>query len=442
MSNQKVDVSELIDLIDQQDKVSANSKSALKKRLETYERSTKNLKTHSKHTQEKLEKEAAYDLANTEISKWQETVSSNRSAAQLDLTRDQVPLPTLEAIASAPSDNPLRGQIDKALGVSQEVEVIDNSKERAKNRSDMFHQYLKQKRTAKIKSKLYHKIKKKQKLRNQVPLDEEELKDKEEKLRIQERITLKHTKSKFKQSVLRYAKNDKDKRNELLAQNEALKQRILNTSKLNSEGALTFGSSSEDEELLVESLENKGILGMKFMQNSTKREREEEVPEPESRFKFSGQEQPNKKPKQQNPKQQELINQAFELDEMEEIDQVAAEEWAKEEEEKQLKEPKPKAGWGSWAGAGIQPLQTQTGPKVFKTNKVILNQERDKRAAQYYVKEVPFPYRNAKQYEAVHRIPVGKEWNSRRVHQQLTAPEVVTRRGEIIVPISTEQRTN
>jgi Uncharacterized conserved protein len=64
------------------------------------------------------------------------------------------------------------------------------------------------------------------------------------------------------------------------------------------------------------------------------------------------------------------------------------------------------------------------------------NDERDKRASKYLVKKIPFPYKTSKQFDSVQKIPIGKEWNAKRVYQKQIAPEVLTRAGEIIDPIS------
>jgi U3 small nucleolar RNA-associated protein 14 len=46
---------------------------------------------------------------------------------------------------------------------------------------------------------------------------------------------------------------------------------------------------------------------------------------------------------------------------------------------------------------------------------VILNsvEERDKKFAQkFWVKELPHPFKNVKQFEALMTVPLGKDWNT------------------------------
>jgi U3 small nucleolar RNA-associated protein 14 len=134
----------------------------------------------------------------------------------------------------------------------------------------------------------------------------------------------------------------------------------------------------------------------------------------------------------QSEEQMKIVEEAFEMDEM---DKVAAEEWARELDEKKEKEPKMKKGWGFWFGSGIKQNQFTPVP-VHKIDKVIHSDERDKRAAKFLVKSIPFPFKSSKQFDSVNKIPVGKEWNSKKVFLKQIAPDVLTRDGEIIQPIS------
>ena len=194
----------------------------------------------------------------------------------------------------------------------------------------------------------------------------------------------------------RYAKDDGKI---IISHNEELRQRIKNPSRISTEGKITFDSSSEDDEaFLADQLklelddiaQDKGLMGMKFMQDAIKRQRDNEktisdhllseLTNETSKFKFSGEpqkkrkiekvEKTKKKPEKNSEKiqkskkisekteksekiskkletfeklskqkeiQESMIEKAFEEDEM---DKIAAEEWAKEQQEKQEKTPK------------------------------------------------------------------------------------------------------
>lgn len=61
----------------------------------------------------------------------------------------------------------------------------------------------------------------------------------------------------------------------------------------------------------------------------------------------------------------------------------------------------------------IEELKKQRADSKLKG--VILNsvEERDKKFAQkFWVKELPHPFKNAKQFEALMHVPLGKDWNT------------------------------
>jgi U3 small nucleolar RNA-associated protein 14 len=248
-------------------------------------------------------------VASSEISSWQDTISTNRSSKQVDLTQALPALPTLEQITTDLESSGFRAEVNKALGLKSEPlnqETNEEAGQRSKVRSDQFHEYQKQKRIAKIKSKLYHKIRNKRK--DKTLMTHEEQAEDEDLKRIEERVSLRHSAAKLRKSFGRYAKDDGKI---IISQNEALRQRIRNPSRVNSAGQLVYDSSS-DEEFLAEQLgleitENDSLMNMKFMQDAQKRQREKNDLNAEtllsdlnsSKFKFDGEadEKINKKQK-------------------------------------------------------------------------------------------------------------------------------------------------
>lgn len=65
-----------------------------------------------------------------------------------------------------------------------------------------------------------------------------------------------------------------------------------------------------------------------------------------------------------------------------------------------------------------------TDRKDSKFNNVIISEKKDKKASQFQVKDLPYPYTSVEQYEARFKNPLGSEWNSRGVHQRETMPRV------------------
>ncbi|KAG6813718.1 hypothetical protein H0H92_008126 [Tricholoma furcatifolium] len=104
-------------------------------------------------------------------------------------------------------------------------------------------------------------------------------------------------------------------------------------------------------------------------------------------------------------------------------------------------------GWGSWGGGGIQakPPKPQRIKKIAgidPTNRadygkahVIISEKRDKKAAKYLVKDLPYPYTSKAQFEKAMEQPLGTEWNTRVAFQRGTLPRVVKKPGMIIDPL-------
>lgn len=50
-------------------------------------------------------------------------------------------------------------------------------------------------------------------------------------------------------------------------------------------------------------------------------------------------------------------------------------------------------------------------------------------------KDVPFPFTAVKDFEAIIRQPIGKEWNTHLAHKNLTRKAINTKAGRIIKPM-------
>lgn len=105
-------------------------------------------------------------------------------------------------------------------------------------------------------------------------------------------------------------------------------------------------------------------------------------------------------------------------------------------------------GWGAWGGQGTKRL----APKPHLIKKVagvdprsradhgkahiIVSEKRDKKAARYQLKDLPYPYTSRAQYERSMEVPMGVEWNSRKGVQRSTMPRVVVKAGTVIDPVN------
>ena len=112
------------------------------------------------------------------------------------------------------------------------------------------------------------------------------------------------------------------------------------------------------------------------------------------------------------------------------------------------------SGWGSWAGEGVPPppkrkralpkkLQApaRKEPKGKRQDdrkpNIIINEKRIKKTANnFMLGEIPHPYTSRAEYEQAMMGGIGKEWNVTTSFKNMTRPEILTRSGKIIKPIS------
>ena len=99
-----------------------------------------------------------------------------------------------------------------------------------------------------------------------------------------------------------------------------------------------------------------------------------------------------------------------------------------------------KQGWGTWAGDGVDNSRIEAqqkrvdairqrkideikkGRQDARLKGVQINEteERDKKFAQkYWVKDLPYNFASAKQFDALMSMPVGKEWNTQDSYKRL-----------------------
>jgi len=81
--------------------------------------------------------------------------------------------------------------------------------------------------------------------------------------------------------------------------------------------------------------------------------------------------------------------------------------------------------------SGIEPRSRQDCGKAH----VIISEKRDKKAAKYTIKDLPYPYTSKAQYERSLQTPIGTEWNTRLGFQRGTLPRVTKKPGVVIEPL-------
>ncbi|KAL3531478.1 hypothetical protein ACH5RR_010800 [Cinchona calisaya] len=232
--------------------------------------------------QERLERKAAYELSKKDITKWEPLVKRNREAPTIFFNEDtDLGFSTVGAIASEfeprsdfekkiaslVNDNEIVDAHRKdgarllELNKISVEDVKDQQNRLAKMRSLLFRHELKAKRIRKIKSKTYHRLLKKDRLKATAVATEmdpeaaKELAMKQEFKRAEERLTLKHkNSSKWAKRILERGLNVQDDGTRA-AIAEQLNQHALLTRKMNSMKESSDESSDEDDsdDILVDS---------------------------------------------------------------------------------------------------------------------------------------------------------------------------------------------
>ncbi|OXC64383.1 hypothetical protein AYX13_06199 [Cryptococcus neoformans] len=144
-------------------------------------------------------------------------------------------------------------------------------------------------------------------------------------------------------------------------------------------------------------------------------------------------------------KQRDLVAEAFAGDNV--VEDFASEKARQIEADAPKVEDTSLPGWGSWGGKGAKKRKTNpkflvktagiepTARKDFAHSNVIITEKKDRKASQFQLKDLPYPYTSKEQYEKSFEVPVGSEWNSRSGFQRGTLPRVVKKPGAIIEPV-------
>jgi U3 small nucleolar RNA-associated protein 14 len=156
--------------------------------------------------------------------------------------------------------------------------------------------------------------------------------------------------------------------------------------------------------------------------------------------------------------QEELVRHAFASAPADAEEDFAKEKATVAERDDPTRKPKEQSsktvsGWGSWTGDGAAPpkpprklpKRLQAPEKQLPKRKrqddkkphVIINEKRLKKTAnQFQIAHIPYPYQSREEYERAMTGAVGKEWNVTSGVKNMTRPEIMTRAGKIIQPIS------
>ncbi|PWA01856.1 hypothetical protein BB558_001981 [Smittium angustum] len=286
-NNTNIGISDLLDTIK-----TNSSLSSIKSKLEQAQKQNKKMDGKMgvlsaplpKRIQEKFEREAAYEITKESVSEWQGVVNTNRNAPHLQFPLNEPKRDHKKGAyisSNFKADEGLEQEIQNILKDSkidetnlrtyEELEMKKESREQvlAKRaelraiRELMFRQEQKAKRVAKIKSKSYHRILKKEKQKqlskslesNQISEDNFENLEKMEQKRAEERMSLRHKSTgKWAKSMQKYGKHNDDVRDSLqqqLEQHDELKKKISEQDyglDIDNDSNNEYGSGSDNDD--------------------------------------------------------------------------------------------------------------------------------------------------------------------------------------------------
>ncbi|KAF9355937.1 hypothetical protein BGX34_010178 [Mortierella sp. NVP85] len=331
-NKKKLDIFDLVSTIQDE-----SGFSSLKKNIQALENGSKKSKAVDtlaaplpKIVQDRVNRQAAYEESKKEVSKWLPIVQKNRQAEHLAFPMNAPPVdvPSSATLASkfGPSTK-MEKEVQNVLieGGMQEKRLMEfeelalnkmTTEEMEKRRTElrmmrelMFREEIRAKRVAKIKSKTFRKIKKKERERNALKaedmadLDPSQLHEERllaEQKRAQERMTLKHKNTgKWAKEQLKHGHFDPESRQAIMEQLERgdrLRRKIqgVDSDEEQSGGdsdysefedddvegikARAFEELAEvqdqldkDQDAALEAKVGKGVFAMKFMQDAAKR---------------------------------------------------------------------------------------------------------------------------------------------------------------------------
>ncbi|KAJ2872276.1 hypothetical protein GGH93_004163 [Coemansia aciculifera] len=289
----------------------------------------------AKRLQDQMDRQVAYEKSKKSVSEWQPAVDSNRAAEHLSFPMnqpDRQTLTTASLVSNLGAKTDLEAQIQSVLQESgmtdeqqrqyEELELKNLSPEEVRLRQRelrmmrelMFRSERKAKRMAKIKSKAYRRILKKDKDRAQEKamerLKEEDpemhamLVEKMARSRAEERMSLRHKNtSKWAREMSKRSHGDEDTQQALrdqLEQHDALKRKVYDIGsgeelsdyeagkdsdgESDSDADMSFAAvksralqkiaAEMDENDAADDTPHKTLFGMKFMQNAMQRKEE------------------------------------------------------------------------------------------------------------------------------------------------------------------------
>lgn len=255
--------------------------------------------------QQRHERKAAYEISKKEVNKWKDIVQQNRRADHLyfgnkrefnestafalnqsSAVQSELQSKVAEVLKESNLVDPQKESTFEELATAKMTpeELRKRTAEMRLMRELMFREERKAKRIKKIKSKTYHRIKKKEMLRNRAAAGLSDEDDEEREIaRAQERMTLKHrANSKWAKDMVKHGMaNDVQTREEIeemLKQGERLKSKIIDRNSDEEDENANISDlerdNYQDDSEIRDKVGKTGVMNMAFMKNAEARERE------------------------------------------------------------------------------------------------------------------------------------------------------------------------
>ncbi|KRZ79262.1 U3 small nucleolar RNA-associated protein 14 -like protein A [Trichinella papuae] len=409
-----------------------------------------------------IRRKVNYRKACETVDDWQHLVHSNRLAEKLrfPLSKCNFRLPSVEEEAKnfkPRTELELQSaEILKSIGadLNNETEITEDEKQKleqlrledAKQAMDKLkrfralvsYQERKYRRLKRIKSKAFHRLRKKAEKRRLIdeleqlihadPAAAAEKFQQLERDRIIERATLRHRGTgTWSKRMKGLSKNDPEMRQRLQEQIRKAKELVVKLgyahelAKSEDEEDNLYGDAMDVEEV---SPNQSSKTPSKVMLDLTPKVAPEIL---EDRIDLG--------------EQEALISEAFMEDDV--VAEFDAEDSSDDESNAANLSSMP--GWNSWTGPGIVEKKSKSLNAGVEDEKqkqptkekqlVYICKEADKQLRSKQIKKVPFPFSKAAAFEETLKQPIGKEWNPETAHKLIVEPVVSTKMGVPIYPI-------
>lgn len=258
--------------------------------------------------QQRHDRKAAYEISKEEVNKWKDTIQQNRQAEHLTFPLNSSAQHNESTMLVNSTEHPvmeLEKRVTKVLKESNLVSLekestfeeiatakIDPDEMRKRTRELrlmrelMFREERKAKRIKKIKSKAYHRIKKKELTKNQELIEDfEESEGEQDIARARERMSLKHkTTSKWAKDMIKHGmtkdKETREEMEEMLKQGERLRSKVMgNNSEDDSDDRISDLENDDkgnfpETDISRNNVGKSGVMNMSFMKKAEARQAE------------------------------------------------------------------------------------------------------------------------------------------------------------------------